>query len=93
MGTRAFDVKHRAMKPFEKAALLFLLKHLLSGVAGAVVLGSGLLWFDVARLATLIGNSDSGIVATVMLYAGLMLTFGSVAMGIGIMALNEDGRP
>ncbi|MCG5239196.1 hypothetical protein [Azospirillum doebereinerae] len=81
------------MKSFEKAALLFLLRHLLAGIAGAVVLGSGILWFDVARLATLIGNSEYGVVAVVMLYASLMLTFGSLAMGIGIMTLNEDNRP
>lgn len=81
------------MKPFEKAAVLFLLKHLLSGVAGAVVLGTGLLVFDVANLATLMGSSDHGIIAAVMLYAGLIVTFGSVAMGIGVMTLNEDTRP
>lgn len=81
------------MKPFEKNAILFLLRHLASGVAGAVVLGTGLLWFDVAKLATLIGNSDHGLVAVAMLYGSLMLTFGSVAMGIGIMAMNEDTRP
>ena len=81
------------MKSFEKAALLFLLRHLLAGIAGAVVLGSGILWFDVARLATLIGNSEYGVVAVIMLYASLMLTFGSLAMGIGIMTLNEDKRP
>lgn len=81
------------MKPFEKAAILFLLKHLLSGVAGAVVLATGLLVFDVANLATLMGRSDNGIVAAVMLYAGLIVTFGSVAMGIGVMTLNEDTRP
>ncbi|WP_448204181.1 hypothetical protein [Azospirillum sp. sgz302134] len=81
------------MKPFEKAAILFLLKHLLSGVAGAVVLGTGLLLFDVANLATLIWTSDHGLVAGVMLYMGLIVTFGSVAMGIGVMTLNEDTRP
>ncbi|MCW2237965.1 hypothetical protein [Azospirillum canadense] len=86
-------MKRRAMKPFEKAAVLFLLKHLLSGVAGAVVLGTGLLVFDVANLATLMGSSDHGIIAAVMLYAGLIVTFGSVAMGIGVMTLNEDTRP
>lgn len=84
---------HRAMKPFEKAAILFLLRHLVAGLSGAVVLGSGLLWFDVAHLATLIGSSDYAVEAVVMLYASLMLTFGSVAMGIGIMTLNEDTRP
>lgn len=81
------------MKPFEKAALLFLLRHLLAGIAGAVVLASGLLWFDVARLATLIGNSDYALTAIFMLYGGLMLTFGGVSMGIGIMTMNEDTRP
>ncbi len=86
-------MKRRVMKPFEKAAILFLLKHLLSGVAGAVVLGTGLLLFDVANLATLIWTSDHGLVAGVMLYMGLIVTFGSVAMGIGVMTLNEDTRP
>lgn len=81
------------MKPFEKAAILFLLKHLLSGVAGAVVLGTGLLLFDVANLATLMWASEHGLVAAVMLYVGLIVTFGSVAMGIGVMTLNEDTRP
>ncbi|CAO3351936.1 hypothetical protein GBZ48_21740 [Azospirillum melinis] len=81
------------MKSFEKAALLFLLRHLFAGIVGAVVLATGLLWFDVAKLATLIGSSEYGITATVMLYAGLMLTFGSVSMGIGIMTMNEDTRP
>ncbi len=81
------------MKPFEKAAILFLLKHLLSGAAGALVLGTGLLLFDVANLATMMRSSEHGLVAAIMLYAGLILTFGSVAMGIGIMALNEDTRP
>lgn len=81
------------MKSFEKAVLLFLLRHLFAGIVGAVVLATGLLWFDVAKLATLIGSSEYGITATVMLYAGLMLTFGSVSMGIGIMTMNEDTRP
>lgn len=82
-----------AMKTFEKEALLFLLKHLLSGVAGAVVLGTGILLFDVAHIATLIRGSDYGIVAAILLYSGLIVTFGSVAMGIGIMTMNDDPRP
>ena len=81
------------MKPFEKAAILFLLKHLLSGFAGAVVLGTGLLLFDVANLASLMWASEHGLIAGIMLYVGLMVTFGSVAMGIGVMTLNEDTRP
>lgn len=83
----------RAMQPHEKRAVFFLLRHLASGAAGAVVLGIGLLALDVANLATLMRSSDHGPVAAVMLFAGLILTFGSVAMGIGVMALNEDDRP
>lgn len=85
--------KLRMLQPHERSALLFLLKHLASGAAGAVVLGVGLLVLDVANLGTLVRSSEHGIVAVIMLFAGLILTFGSVAMGIGIMTLNEDRRP
>ena len=75
------------MKPFEKEAVFFLLNHLVSGMAGAIVLGLGLLLGDVANLRTLILASESGFAATFLLFASLMITFGSVAMGIGIMSI------
>ncbi|PWC53606.1 hypothetical protein [Azospirillum sp. TSO22-1] len=81
------------MKPFEREAVFFLLNHLLSGMAGAVVLGLGLLVCDVANLRTLIFASESAFVAAFLLFASLMITFGSVAMGIGIMSMGWDGRP
>lgn len=81
------------MKPCEKILVLFLLKHLLSGVAGAVVLATGLLVFDVANLATLMWASEQGFIAAILLYSGLSATFGGAAMGIGVMALGEDTRP
>lgn len=81
------------MKSFEKEAVFFLLNHLLSGMAGAVVLGFGLLLCDVANLRTLIFASESAFVAGFLLFASLMITFGSVAMGIGIMSIGlEPGR-
>lgn len=83
----------RVMQTYEKNAILFLLRHLATGAAGAVVAGVGILVLDVANLGTLVWSSDHGVVAAIMLFAGLILTFGSVAMGIGIMALNEDTRP
>lgn len=86
-------MKPTIMKPFEKAAVLFLLKHLASGAAGAIVLGLGILILDIARIGTLIATSEHGVVATIMLFFGLIVTFGSVAMGIGVMTLNEDRRP
>lgn len=80
------------MKPFEKEAVFFLLNHLLSGMAGAVVLGVGLLLCDVANLRTLMLASESGLVACFLLFASLMITFGSVAMGIGIMSIGLESR-
>ena len=80
------------MKPFEKEAVFFLLNHLLSGMAGAVVLGLGLLLCDVANLRTLIFSSESVFAASFLLFASLMITFGSVAMGIGIMSLGWNGQ-
>lgn len=78
------------MQPYERHAILFLLKHLASGAAGALVLGSGLLYFDVAQLATLAARTEGGLISVLMLYFGLIVTFGGVAMGIGIMSLAED---
>lgn len=81
------------MRPWEKHAILFLLKHLATGAAGAIVLATGILVTNVAGIGHLVANSEHGVIAAIMLYASLILTFGSVAMGIGIMALNEDTRP
>lgn len=81
------------MRPWEKHAILFLLKHLATGAVGAIVLATGILVLNVAGIGELVANSEHGVIAVIMLYASLILTFGSVAMGIGVMALNEDTRP
>lgn len=84
-------MKPSEKKPSETEPLLFLLKHLAAGVAGAVTLGGGLLLFDVANLGTLMRESEHGVIAAVMMFFGLIVTFGGAAMGIGIMTLS-DGR-
>jgi len=78
------------MKPYEKAAVLFLLQHLASGAAGAVVLGIGILVFDIANLGTLVTGSEQWLMATFLLFFGLMTTFGGVAMCVGVMSIGED---
>ena len=78
------------MKPFEKLLVFFLLKHLVSGMAGAVVLATGLLLLDIANLRSLVLTAESGYIGVFLLYTGLMITFGSVAMGIGVMTLGEE---
>lgn len=80
------------MKPFERQALLFLLRHLMGGLAGAAVVAGGLIAFDVANLRTLLLDSPDGWLGLGLLLFGLVVTLGSVAMGVGVMSLAEDGR-
>ncbi|HLP96807.1 MAG TPA: hypothetical protein VK149_00030 [Sideroxyarcus sp.] len=78
------------MKPYEKAAVFFLLQNLVSGAAGAVVLGIGILLFDIANLGTLVTSSEHWVMATFLLFVGLMTTFGGVAMCVGVMSIGEE---
>lgn len=77
------------MQPFERTAVLYMLKHLASGVLGAVVFTVALLALDVANLASLMGASDQGMVAGAMLFTAMALTFGGAAICIGIFALAD----
>lgn len=81
----------RNMQSFEKPLVYYLLQHLVSGVAGSAVLATGILILDVANIGTLVSTSEHWVAALVLLYAGLAITFGSVAMGIGVMMLADDG--
>jgi hypothetical protein len=76
------------MQTFEKPLLFFLLKHVTSGAAGGLALGAGLLLLDIAGLRTLAGQSEDGIIAILLLFFGLMVTFGAIAMAVGIMTMN-----
>ena len=76
------------MQTFEKPLLMFLLKHVTSGAAGGMVLGIGLLLLDIAGLRTLMGQSEDGVIAILLLFFGLMVTFGAIAMAVGIMTMN-----
>ena len=76
------------MQTFEKPLLVFLLKHVTSGAVGGLALGSGLLLLDIAGLRTLMGQSEGGIIAILLLFFGLMVTFGAIAMAVGIMTMN-----
>ncbi len=75
------------MKLFEKEIVLFLLSYLIAGMVGGMVLGAGLLLCNIANLRTLILASEDGFVMGFLLFSGLMLNFGSIAMGVGIMSI------
>ena len=78
------------MKQFEKAALVFLLRHLAAGTLGAALFEALLLYFDIGHLRTLLADSPNRILTIGLLFFGLFVTFGSVAMAIGVMSLGKD---
>jgi len=84
----------RSLLPCERALILFLLSHLASGGAGGVVLGIGILVLDIASLRTLMSASESWLMAAMMLFGGLIITFGSAAIAIGVTSLGrgDDGK-
>ncbi|HEY0836649.1 MAG TPA: hypothetical protein VGE72_22250 [Azospirillum sp.] len=75
--------------PYHRPALLFLGKHLAAGVIAGVVFCSAMLWFDVGGLGTLLLGSDSMAVGLYLLFGSVCITFGSVAMGVGVMSLGD----
>jgi len=78
------------MKP---GLLSFLLGHLLVGIAVGWALLGLLLWLDVAGLWSLIAASDSAWLVVALLLFGFAITFGSLAMGTGVMGLTTRRPP
>ena len=80
-----------SIPPPHRDIVVYLVKHLICGTVGASVLGALLLWFDFAKLATLIFASPDKLMFLLMLFSGLFLTFGSIAVALGVMQLGEEG--
>jgi len=78
------------LTPHERNAIAFVARHVAYGLTGAVVFGVGLLWTDVGGLGTLALNSEQWALNLLLLFAGLFITFGGVAIGVGVMTLGED---
>lgn len=78
------------MLPVHRHAIGFMLKHLLAGSVGGVLLGALILWYDIAGLGTMIFAPPANLLALVMLFFGLFVTFGSIGMAVGVMGLGEE---
>jgi hypothetical protein len=74
----------------EKNLITFLLQHLLTGVIGGILFGGLLLYFDVSHLRTMAMDEDNGILTLCLMFFGLMVTFGSLAMAAAIMSQAQD---
>ena len=78
------------MHRHERIFIRFLLRHLLIGIVGALAFGIALLGLDMFQIRTLILGSDQPVMFVLLLFFGLIVTFGSVAMGIGVMTIGDD---
>jgi len=69
--------------------LRFLVSHLLVGTLAAAVVVAALFWTDPFGLASLTSRDSGGGVAFGLLAFGVWVTFGSLALGAGIMGLGR----
>ncbi|ABC21196.1 hypothetical protein [Rhodospirillum rubrum] len=76
--------------PHNRTALGFLLRHLIAGLTGGLVFGGLILALDISGLRSMLMASQDGLLYTLLLFFGLSVTFGGVAMGVGVMSLGED---
>ena len=72
--------------------LRFLVGHLLVGTLASAVVVAALFWTDPFGLTTLAYRDSGGGVAIALLAFGVWVTFGSLALGAGIMGLGRDRR-
>ena len=72
--------------------LKLLIHHFLIGAGAAVVFGGLILWTDMAGIATLIANSSARELALVLLFVGLISTFGPIAMLFALMGSDDEKR-
>lgn len=73
----------------ERDALFFLAKHLAVGVTAGLVFCGTMLGMDVGGLRTLLVAADSVGIGLYLFVGSICITFGSVAMGVGIMSLGD----
>ncbi|TAN58069.1 MAG: hypothetical protein EPN20_16785 [Magnetospirillum sp.] len=78
------------MTPTEKEPLKFLAKHLFFGVVAAITFGVLVLATDLSHIRTMLMESGNPYPVVALMFFGLIITFGSVAMGVGIMSLAGD---
>ncbi|PKU21653.1 hypothetical protein [Telmatospirillum siberiense] len=74
----------------ERTIIVFLLRHMLFGMAGALLFGALVLYFDIGHLRSLAFESQDGLLTLGLFFFGLLATFGSIAMGVGVMGLGRD---
>lgn len=74
----------------ERTVIVFLIRHMLFGMVGAILFGGLVLYFDIGHLRSMAVESQDGVLTLALFFFGLVVTFGSVAMGVGVMGQGQD---
>lgn len=76
-----------------RAIARFVVRHALVGCLGGALVGGMLLAVDLGGLRSLIAASEVPVLATFLLFFGLFITFGGVAVAIAFMQIGpwKDG--
>lgn len=77
------------LKPHERHAIGFLLRHLAVGLGGGALVGTLLLYHDSYGLWSMMKHSGHTVLSVFLLFFGLFITFGSVGMAVGVMGLGD----
>ena len=65
----------------------FLGLHLACGLVASLIFGGAILASDLSHIRTLALDSSHPVLILALFFFGLAVTFGSLAMGVGIMGL------
>jgi hypothetical protein len=69
--------------------LRYVLPHLMAGCLAGVVASVGMVATNIGSLRDLVMHTDGGWIAFALLTFGLVVTFGSVAIGSAIMSIGS----
>jgi len=67
-------------------------QHLAYGVAAGIAFGLAVLATDLSHIRSMLMDSPNPFPVLFMMFLGLIVTFGGVAMGVGIMNLARDDK-
>lgn len=71
----------------DKQALKYIGTYLVYGLAAGLTFGLGVLVTDLGNLRTMAMESGRPILVLLVFFFSLLITFGSVGMGVGVMTM------
>ena len=90
MAARQRKVTHSGWNPWRVEVFRYVVPHLAAGCLGGLVAAGAMVATNLGSLRDLILHTDGGWLALAMLTVGMVVTFGSVAIGAAIMGLSWE---